>query len=248
MNERDIFIGALQCDAAKRRAFLDEACGDNAGLRQGVQALLDAHERVGSFLEPPATPAGCNTLETAGDSERPDLRFLSPSDHPGSLGRMRHYEILEVVGQGGMGIVLRALDQTLRRIVAIKVLAPGLATNATARKRFVREAQAGAAVRNDHVINIHAVEEANDPPFLVMEYVHGLSLQQRLDRFGPLELNEILRIGTQLAAGLTAAHAQGLIHRDIKPANILLENGVERVKITDFGLARAVDDARLTQS
>ena len=101
---------------------------------------------------------------------------------------------------------------------------------------------------HDHVVTIHAVEEANGLPYLVMQYVAGMSLQQRLDRDGPLELTEILRIGMQTAAGLAAAHAHGLIHRDIKPANILLENGVERVKITDFGLARAVDDASLTQS
>ena len=87
-----------------------------------------------------------------------------------------------------------------------------------------------------------------DLPYLVMEYIHGPSLQEKLDRTGPLELKEILRIGMQAAAGLAAAHAQGLVHRDIKPANILLENGIERVKLTDFGLARANDDAMLTQS
>ncbi|HXG11366.1 MAG TPA: family 16 glycoside hydrolase [Gemmataceae bacterium] len=88
----------------------------------------------------------------------------------------------------------------------------------------------------------------NGLPYLVMEYVNGISLQDRLDQSGPLELKEVLRIGLQAACGLAAAHKQGLIHRDIKPANILLENGVQRVKITDFGLARAVDDASLTQS
>src|SRR5205807_9975338 len=101
---------------------------------------------------------------------------------------------------------------------------------------------------HEHVVAIHAVDEVKGLPYLVMAYVPGLSLQQRLDRSGPLELAEILRIGLQTAAGLAAAHAQGVVHRDIKPANILLENGVERVKITDFGLARSVDDASLTQS
>src|SRR5205807_9225669 len=101
---------------------------------------------------------------------------------------------------------------------------------------------------HEHVVAIHAVDEVKGLPYLVMAYVPGLSLQERLDRDGPLELAEILRIGMQTAAGLTAAHSQGVIHRDIKPANILLENGVERVKITDFGLARIVDDASLTQS
>src|SRR5437773_8653558 len=147
-----------------------------------------------------------------------------------------------------MGAVLRAFDEKLHRVVAIKVMAAQLATNATARRRFAREAQAQAAVSHDHIVTIHAVEEAGVLPYLVMQYVDGLSLQQRLDRGGPLELQEILRIGMQTAAGLAAAHAQGLIHRDIKPANILLENGVERVKITDFGLARAAADASLTQS
>jgi hypothetical protein len=102
-------------------------------------------------------------------------------------------------------------------------------------------------VRNEHVIDIHAVEGAGERPYIVMEYIAGVSLQQRLDQTGSLEIKEVLRIGMQIAAGLAAAHAQGLVHRDIKPANILLENSVERVKLTDFGLARAVDDASLTQ-
>ena len=87
-----------------------------------------------------------------------------------------------------------------------------------------------------------------DLPYLVMPYIAGQSLQQRVDRVGPMDLKEILRVGIQTARGLASAHAQGLVHRDVKPSNILLENGVERVKLTDFGLARAVDDASLTQS
>ena len=155
---------------------------------------------------------------------------------------------IEIVGRGGMGIVLKAFDPGLHRLVAIKVLSPRLATSAAARRRFLREARAAASVAHEHVVTIHAVDETNGLPYLVMQYVAGRSLQQRIDRDGPLELEAILRIGMQTAAGLAAAHAQGLVHRDVKPANILLENGVERVKITDFGLARAVDDASLTQS
>src|SRR5438270_4943956 len=118
-----------------------------------------------------------------------------------------------------MGVVFKAHDQKLQRVVAIKLMATHLGASETARKRFVREAQAAAAVRNEHVINIHAVEEANGLPYLAMEYVAGVALQERLDRSGALELKEILRIGMQTAAGLAAAHAQGLIHRDVKPAN-----------------------------
>ncbi|MBC8114901.1 MAG: protein kinase, partial [Candidatus Saccharimonas sp.] len=178
--------------------------------------------------------------------------FLEPCDAPGRLGRLGGYEILEVIGRGGMGIVLRAMDVKLNRVVAIKVLAPELASQPQARKRFLREAQAAAAVSHDHVVTIHAVDDGEHDkrsvPFLVMECIVGQSLQQKIDKVGALGLKEILRIGMQTAAGLAAAHAQGLVHRDIKPANILLENGVERVKLTDFGLARMVDDASVTQS
>src|SRR5262249_32275746 len=144
--------------------------------------------------------------------------------------------------------VLKAYDEKLQRIVAIKIMAPELAANATARQRFIREARAAAAVIHDNIVTIHGVEEGHSPPYFVMQYVFGTSLQERLDKKGPFGVKEILRIGMQAAYGLAAAHAQGQVHRHIKPANILLENGVERVKITDFGLARAVDDASVTQS
>jgi serine/threonine-protein kinase len=175
-----------------------------------------------------------------------DLDFLKPSDYPGALGRLGSYEVLEVLGRGGWGVVLKAFDPSLHRPVAIKVLAEGYATNGTARKRFAREARAAAAVVHDHVVPVHAVDAEATPPYLVMAFIPGQSLQQRIDRFGPLDLKEVLRIGSQTAAGLAAAHSQGLVHRDIKPANIMLENGVERVLITDFGLARSVDDASVT--
>ncbi len=176
------------------------------------------------------------------------LDFLAASDKPGHLGRLGHYDILEVIGKGGFGTVFKAFDEKLHRVVAIKVLAPELAANASARKRFSREARAAAAIKDDHVIAIYAVEDDHQPPYLAMEYVDGISLQDRLDQEGALDLKEILRIAVQTACGLAAAHKQGLVHRDIKPANILLENGVQRVKITDFGLARAVDDASISQS
>ena len=176
------------------------------------------------------------------------LGFLSPPDKPGQLGRLERYEVQEEIGRGGMGVVLKAFDPSLHRVVAIKVLAPQLATSGVARKRFLREAKAAAAVTHDHIVTIHAVDEANGLPYLVMQYIAGQSLQERIDKEGPLELADILRIGMQTASGLAAAHGQGIVHRDIKPANILLEEGVQRVKITDFGLARAMDDASLTQS
>jgi serine/threonine protein kinase/WD40 repeat protein len=186
-------------------------------------------------------------LDEAEDADEA-LSFLRPTDKPGRLGTLGPYEVVSVIGRGGMGVVLKAHDPHLNRVVAVKTLAPEFAGNATARKRFAREAQAAAAVAHPHVVTIHAVEPAGPVPYLVMEYVEGQSLRQKLDRVGHLEVREILRIGSQIAQGLAAAHKQGLIHRDVKPGNVLLENGVERVKLTDFGLARATDDVAITRT
>ncbi len=191
-------------------------------------------------------------MEHALNDERRDsieraLSFLQPSEKPGSLGRLAHYEVLEVLGNGGFGIVVKAFDEKLHRLVAIKLMSPLLASTSAPRKRFVREARSAAAVRHENVIAIYAVED-QPIPYLVMDYIAGRTLQQKVDATGPLELLDVLKIGQQIAAGLAAAHAMGLIHRDIKPGNILLEDGAEQVKITDFGLARAADDASITQS
>jgi serine/threonine protein kinase len=259
MNERDIFVAALDRDTpAERAAYLDEACAGDPALRERVDALLRSHEAAGDFpgkLAPQRLADEFAARESDASRTAPSapdggegLDFLAPSEKPGSLGRLGHYEVQAVVGRGGMGVVLKAFDEALHRVVAVKVMAPQLAASATARQRFTREARAAAAVAHDHVVTIHGVEEAGGLPYIVMQFVDGQSLQDRLDRSGPLPIREVLRIGTQAASGLAAAHAQGLVHRDVKPANILLENGVERVKLTDFGLARAVDDATLTQS
>ncbi|MEZ6097583.1 MAG: protein kinase [Pirellulaceae bacterium] len=174
--------------------------------------------------------------------------LLAPSDDPQYLGRLGEYEISGVVGCGGMGAVLKGFDRALNRVVAIKVMAPHLASSGAARQRFAREAQAAAAITHDNVIDIYGVAEANGLPYLVMPYSRGMSLQKRIDKEGTLPTLEVLRIGHQIAAGLAAAHGQGLVHRDIKPANILLNDGVDRLQITDFGLARAVDDASVTKT
>ena len=173
-------------------------------------------------------------------------KILAPSDDDRMLGRLGPYEITGIIGSGGMGIVLKGHDRALDRFVAIKLLSPHLASSGAARQRFLREAKAAAAVVHDNVIAIHGVDEFAGLPYLVMPYCRGTTLEKRIRDAGPMNLREILRVGLQTARGLAAAHAQGLVHRDVKPANILLEDGVERVRITDFGLARAADDASLT--
>jgi serine/threonine protein kinase len=244
MTERDIFLALLDIpDRDERTSFLEEACAGHPELRAGVEELLAAHEKSGRFLNAADDPD--RTMDSAGQS---DLGFLDPPTKPGSLGRLGHYEILGVLGRGGFGIVFKAFDDTLHRIVAIKAMAPHLAATSPPRKRFLGEARAVAAIKHENVVSVFAVEE-KPIPYLVMEFVAGDTLQSHLDRTGPLELSEMISISKQIAKGLDAAHTTGLIHRDIKPANILLEAGPElKVKLTDFGLARAADDAQQAQS
>lgn len=176
------------------------------------------------------------------------LQLLGVPKHPEMLGRLGRYDIENIIGSGGMGIVLKAHDCELNRPIAIKLLAPHLSHVGAARERFAREGRAAAAVVHEHVVAIYNVEADGTLPFLTMQYVPGHSLQARVDENGPLRVEEILRIGLQAASGLAAAHAHGLVHRDVKPSNILLEDTVERAILTDFGLARAMDDASLTQT
>ena len=151
-----------------------------------------------------------------------------------------YYQIIPSIGRGSLAV---------KRIVKKAVLAKSHSSFGSAPcNLFAREAKAVAAVVHDTVVAVHAVDSWNGLPYLVMSSIAGQSLQQRVDRDGPLPIKEVLRTGMQAALGLAAAHGQGLVHRDVKPANILLENRVERVKLSDFGLARAVDDASLTQS
>lgn len=175
-------------------------------------------------------------------------QYLAPADTPDSIGRIGLYCVRRVLGSGGMGVVFEAFDATLHRNVAVKMMHPHFAVSGAARQRFGREARAAAAVVHANVVPIHAVVAEAELPYLVMSYIPGESLQERLDRVGSLELADCLSIASQIADGLAAAHAQGLVHRDIKPANILLEQGTPRVWLTDFGLARTLDDATVTAS
>jgi len=172
--------------------------------------------------------------------------MLSPSQVPGEIGRLGGYRVKEVVGAGGMGVVFRAEDPHLMREVALKAMLPSLAVSSTARERFLREARAAAAIQSDRVVAVFAVGEENGVPFLAMPFLRGESLEQRLSR-GPLSFAEVARIGAEIAEGLEAIHERGLVHRDVKPANVWLEGPAARVKVLDFGLARAAGDSSLTR-
>lgn len=185
-----------------------------------------------------------------GNLEHTELDFLQPSDDPAYLGRLNHFQIARVLGRGGMGIVLEAFDTHLQRNVAIKVLNPRLQENETARKRFCREGRAAAAISHEHVVAMYQVSHAREGEvaYLVMQLIDGVTLESLMDDRRPMPFHEIARIGMQAAAGLSAAHAREMVHRDIKPANILIESDTERVKLTDFGLARTTDDIKLTKT
>jgi hypothetical protein len=184
----------------------------------------------------------------AGGTQAGRYDFLAPAQSPDELGRLGPYRVLRVLGAGGMGVVFQAEDPQLRRLVALKAMLPGLAANPSARERFLREARAAAALKHDHVVTIYQVGEDRGAPFLAMELLEGESLDDRLQRQGKLAIPEALRVGRELAEGLQAAHDKGLIHRDVKPANVWLEGVRGRVKILDFGLARApAGEPQLTQ-
>ena len=235
--------------APDRERALEAHLGGCAACRSRLDALAASPENWSTVRE--QLSAG---VEADGEDAAPPIpalasliqKILAPSDDDRMLGRLGPYEITGIIGSGGMGIVLKGHDRALDRFVAIKLLSPHLASSGAARQRFLREAKAAAAVVHDNVIAIHGVDEFAGLPYLVMPYCRGTTLEKRIRDAGPMTLREILRVGLQTARGLAAAHAQGLVHRDVKPANILLEDGVERVRITDFGLARAADDASLT--
>ncbi len=226
--------------------------------QEGSTLMVRAVE--GSGVVPPI--AGLSEMATVAFVQPPRATngpavpypFLSPAPSGRSgggeipLGMIGGYEVMRLIGRGGMGMVFEALDRALMRRVAIKVLAPQLAASEEARARFLREARSAAAVDSESVLPIHAIGESDGFPYLVMPLVNGGSLQDVLDRGGPMPLSEVCRIGAKVADGLAAAHASGLMHRDIKPDNILLESGGPRVWIADFGLARAAEDVGLTMT
>jgi serine/threonine protein kinase len=181
--------------------------------------------------------------------------ILAPPEGPDEIGRLGPYRVLKVLGTGGMGVVFLAEDLKVKQQVALKTMRAETAANERARKRFLREARATAALQHDHIATVYHVGEDRGVPFLAMQVLQGEALHDRLQREEQLPVAEVLRIGRETAEGLAAAHERGLIHRDIKPANLWLEGepGASatgaRVKIVDFGLARvAGDDQRLTQT
>ncbi len=176
------------------------------------------------------------------------LDFLAPPQADGELGRLGEYRILEVLGMGGMGVVLKAEDIRLKRVVALKTMKPSIASSRDAKSRFMREAQATAALEHDHIVPIYQVGEDRGVPFIAMQFLKGESLAKRLERVKKLSTSEVVRLGKEIALGLACAHEASMVHRDIKPDNVWLDEKTDRAKILDFGLVSAAsEDEGLTQ-
>jgi serine/threonine protein kinase len=222
---------------------------DDPASQPGIAS--DAVHKAATVTPSDVRQPGTDTQSSVVASSRDNrlTGFLGRPQQPGELGRLGAYRVLRVLGHGGMGVVFEAEDLQLRRRVALKAMLPELAADETSRQRFLREAQSAAAVEHDHIVSIYQVGEDRGVPYIAMPFLKGESLEQRLARQPPLAFHDVVRIGKETAAGLAAAHQRGLIHRDIKPANLWLEAETNRVKILDFGLARAATDtAHLTQA
>ena len=228
---------------------LRPAAGDSA--RAAGPASPSTDDGVATVVGPASSKRedGATGPPVDGDAASSAFDMLHPPRGPDEIGWLAHYRVVRLLGLGGMGMVFQAEDTHLRRLVALKVMKSELAKHPGSRERFLREARAMAALHSDHIVAIHQVGEDRDAPFLAMELLSGESLAAWLKKRGRATTDQALDLGCQIARGLDAAHKTGLIHRDVKPANLWLEETTGRVKILDFGLARAaMDDSQLTRT
>jgi Tol biopolymer transport system component len=224
----DVFHAVLAREPEARGALLEEACGADAGLRAEVEAMLAAHRDAGEFGEAP---------------EFTESQEIEPRLPPGAM--LGPYRIEKLIGSGGMGEVYRARDTRLERDVAVKVLPSRVASDERLRQRLDREAKALAALSHPHICPVFDVGERDGVSYLVMEFLEGETLAERLTR-GPLPLEQALRCAGEVADALDKAHAQGVVHRDLKPNNVMLTK--RGARLLDFGIAKRRRGPRLAGS
>lgn len=222
---KDLFHLALERPPAERPAFLAEACGDDAALRAKVEALLAADEQVGTFMEAPA-------YEVVAEILSENSNGLLKGE------RIGHYQIIALLGSGGMGDVYLARDSRLGRKVALKFLPEYLTNDDSQVRRFKQEARAASALNHPNLLTIYEIEQVGGRYFIASEFVDGETLRERM-KSGRLKPGAALEIAAQIARALSKAHDIGIVHRDIKPENVMLD-GEGRVKVLDFGLAKYV--------
>jgi serine/threonine protein kinase len=251
--EEQLFLDAINYrDHDERLKFLQRRCHGEPELQKRVNSLLEAYDLGEHHSKTPVAEHHIERLMSIpanADTDDVSIReFLEPSDKPNSLGKLGRYEIQEVIGYGAMGIVLGGRDPRLDRAIAVKMMAPSLAVDGTARERFVREARIAASLKSDNIVTIYDIESSGRLPYMVMERIYGESLADLVEKNGPAPVAEAVNLSLQIARALSHAHRMNVVHRDIKPSNILIEKPAGRVKITDFGLARSQDDLSLTRT
>jgi serine/threonine protein kinase len=217
---------ALELEESRRRAFLEEACSGDEDLRREVESLLQFERRGGQFIEEPA-------LEVA-------AKMIAEEKPESLIGQqLGSYQILSLLGTGGMGVVYKARDARLKRFVAIKVLSAHQISDPERKRRFIQEARAASALNHPSIITIYDIGSEGGIDFIVMEYVAGKTLDQRIPRKW-MRLNEALKLAVQMADALAKAHSAGIIHRDLKPTNVMVADN-DLVKVLDFGLAKLTE-------
>ena len=224
----ELYHRALEREPDERRAFLEQACGDDLALRREVESLLGYDERAANFIETPPDDVAAAML--AGVQSR---------SMPGRT--IGHYQILSLLGAGGMGEVYLAEDTRLKRKVALKVLPVYFTADRDRLRRFEQEARAASTLNHPNIITIHEIGEIEVAHYLVTEFIDGETLRHRLMQ-GRLEISPALDVSLQVASAVAAAHEAGIVHRDIKPENIMLRRD-GYVKVLDFGLAKLTETA-----
>ena len=233
-----LFHEALKRTGQERADFLNRACEGHPSLRIEVEALLESDEQATGFLSTPVTLASpvigglADGSHSSSDRERTKRQRQFEFSAGTGIG---NYRVVRPLGRGGMGEVYEAEDLTLGRHVAIKLLS-AVSDSADARARLLREARTASSLNHRHIVTVHSIERDRDGhDFIVMEYVEGTTLRERLV-LGALELDELLTVAVQTADALAAAHARGVVHRDLKPENVMLGSAGD-VKLLDFGIA-----------
>ena len=224
---KDIFEGALERQGVQRDAFLDQACSNDVELRREVESLLRSYGQAGSFMEAPAVALAAESI--VGEQKK----LLVGQ-------RVKHYQVIDSIGEGGMGEVYLAKDTILGRRVALKVLPDYVGKDPDRLRRFKQEARSASTLNHPNVCVIHEIGETEDGrPFIAMEHIEGVTLRQRMNEQA-LKLGDAMDIAIQVADALTAAHDARIVHRDIKPENIMIRRD-GYVKVFDFGLAKLTE-------